>query len=141
MIEPKEVEINGKTFILSKFPAIAGREIVARYTSSALPKLGDYKINEEIMHKIMSYVGVKLNDKAPPLMLTTAALIDNHTKSWETLGKLEVAMMEYNCSFFLSGRVSTFLQDIAQKIPESISKILIHLSQQLSQKEKPPLTN
>lgn len=141
MIEPKEIEIDGKKFILSKFPAVAGREIVARYTGSALPKIGDYKINEEIMHKIMSYVGIKLNDKSPPLMLTTSALIDNHTGNWETLGRLEVAMMEYNCSFFLSGRISTFLKDIAQNIPESISKILIALSQQSLQTEKPPLTN
>jgi hypothetical protein len=141
MIEPKEIEIDGKKFILSKFPAIAGREIVARYTGSALPKLGDYKINEEIMHKMMSYVGIKLNEHSSPLMLVTPALIDNHTGNWETLGKLEIAMMEYNCSFFLSGRVSTFFQDIAQKIPESISKILIHLSQQLSQTEKQHSTN
>ena len=141
MIEPKEIEIDGKTFILSKFPAIAGREIVARYTSSALPKLGDYKINEEIMHKIMCYVGVKLNDKAPPLMLTTAALIDNHTKSWETLGKLEVAMMEYNCSFFRNGRISTFFQDVAQNIPAWISKMLMALSEQSLPTEKPSSTN
>jgi hypothetical protein len=141
MIEPKEIEIDGKTFILSKFPAVAGREIIARYTSSAIPKVGDYKVNEEIMQKMMMYVGVKIHDKSAPLMLTTTALIDNHTGNWETLAKLEVAMMEYNCSFFLSGRVSTFLQDIAQKIPESISKILIHLSQQSSLTEKQPSTN
>jgi len=93
------------------------------------------------MHKMMCYVGVKLNEHGSPLMLTTTSLIDNHTGNWETLAKLEVAIMEYNCSFFLSGRVSTFFQDIAQKIPESISKILILLSQQSSQTEKPPSMN
>jgi hypothetical protein len=136
MIEPKEIEIDGKKFILSKFTATEGIEIVPRYLSSALPKIGDFNTNKEMMNKIMCFVGVKLNDHGAPLMLTTKALIDNHTGNWETLLKLITAMMEYNCSFFLNGRVSTFFQDIAQNIPEWISKTLILLSQQSSRTEK-----
>jgi hypothetical protein len=141
MIEPKEIEIDGRKFILSKFTATAGLEIVPRYISSALPKIGDYNINKEMRDKIMCFVGVKSNEHASPLMLTTVALIDNHTGNWETLLKLITAMMEYNCSFFLTGRISTFFQDIAQNIPEWISKILIRLSQQSSQMEKPVSKN
>ena len=33
-LEPKQVEIDGCSFILSKFPAVEGREIYAKYTSS-----------------------------------------------------------------------------------------------------------
>lgn len=139
MIEPKEVNIDGKEFILSKFPAIAGREIVAKYPLSGLPKLGDYQVNEETMLKLMSYVGVNIDDK--PLMLSTRGLVDNHTGSWETLGKIEWAMMEYNCSFFQNGRISTFFEDFAQKLPQWISKTLMDLSAQLSQTERQPSTN
>ena len=140
MIEPKEEEIDGKIYILSKFPAIAGREIIAKYPISILPKIGDYQVSEETMLKLMCYVGIPRKD-SQPLMLTTKVLIDNHVKDWEVLLKIESLMMEYNCSFFRNGRISTFFQDVAQNIPAWISKTLIALSEQLSQKVKPPSTN
>lgn len=135
LLEQKQVIIDDRVFILSKFPAVAGREIVANYPLTGLPKIGDYKLNEEIMIKLMSFVGVPKGDTI--LRLNSIALIDNHTGNWETLAKIEVAMMEYNCSFFQNGRVSTFLADAAQTIPRWIIKILTDLSAQLSQKEKP----
>lgn len=139
LIEIKDVTVDGRNFVLSKFPAIAGREIIAQYPLSGLPKIGNYKTNEETMLKLMSYVGVRLNDTV--INLSTPDLINNHTGNWETLVKLEAAMMEYNCSFFQNGRVSTFLNDTAQNMPRWIIKILTGLSEQLSQTEKPPSTN
>jgi hypothetical protein len=141
MIEPKEIEIDGKKFIISKFPAVAGREIIAKYIPSIMPKVGDYKVNEETMLKMMKYVGVVIDNSAIPIILSTQALIDNHVKNWEMLGKLEIALMEYNCSFFQSGRISTFLTDIAQKVPGWTIKMLTVLSAQLSKVEKPPSVN
>lgn len=139
MIEAKVEVIDGKEFILSKFPAVAGREIIAKYPMSAIPKLGDYEVNQETMLKLMSFVAVKINDQE--LRLSTQSLVDNHVPSWETLAKIEMAMMEYNCSFFQSGRISTFLTDLEQMLPVWVSKMLTALSQQLSQMEKPPLKN
>ena len=139
LLEPKHVTIDDKEFVLSKFPAVAGREIIAKYPLSGLPKVGDYKVNEETMLKLMSFVAVTKGDAV--IRLTTVSLVDNHTGSWETLAKVEIAMMEYNCSFFQNGRVSTFLNDSAQKVPAWISKILMALSAQLSQTEKRPSTS
>ncbi len=135
LLEPKEIEIDGKVFIISKFPAIAGREIITQYPISGLPKIGEYKVNEQIMLKLMSYVAVSINSQ--PLQLTTQVLIDNHVGSWETLAKLEIAMIEYNVSFLENGRASTFLNDIAQNIAPWITKILTPLTEQLSAAEKP----
>jgi hypothetical protein len=140
MIEPKPISIKNpdgteSNFILSKFPAVAGREIVVKYPLSGMPKLGDYAVNEETMLKLMAYVAV--DHANGPIQLSTRALIDNHVKSWETLGKLEIAMMEYNCSFFANGRVSTFFDGIAQKLPTLIQKILMDSLRQLSEKNKP----
>ena len=58
LLEPKEIELpdqSGKLhkFIISKFSAFDGREICTQYPMSALPKLGDYKANEEILQKIV----------------------------------------------------------------------------------------
>lgn len=145
MIEPKEITITtmagaDKTYILSKFPAIAGREIVAKYPLSSMPKLGDYAVSEETMLKLMRYVSVPL-DSGQTLALTTSALVNNHVPEWETLAKLEVAMLEYNTSFFSVGKISTALGAFEARLPALITQILTGLSAQSSQAAKPRSTN
>lgn len=105
LLEPKEESFKAqsgveKTYILHKFTAIAGREIVAKYN---LAKDGDYAIGEETMFKLMNFVcAIDANGK--PLRLSTAALVDNHIPDWEVLARIELAMMQYNCSFFPKGK-------------------------------------
>jgi hypothetical protein len=138
MLQPKDIEINGKTYILTKFPAVAGREIITQYVASGIPKIGDYKVNEEMMLKLMCYVFVPMPN-GNPLALSNRMLIDNHVvgdDAWETLGKIEIAMMEYNCSFFRNGRISSFFDDFAQKLPQWIIKISTALSDRSSQTTK-----
>lgn len=130
-----------RTYVLSKFPAIAGREIVAGYPLSGMPKIGDYKVNEEIMLKLMAHVGVRVEGRDAPLELSTRALVDNHVPDWETLARIEWAMMELNCSFFGNGRALSFLQGIAQQAREWISETLTHLSEQSSKVAAPPSKN
>lgn len=115
MIEPKEIIIDGLKFVIHKFPALIGYEIVSKYLPFLLSKSSDYDIKQPILFKIMKFVGVVLESHAQPLMLVTEALIDNHVKNWEILAKIESAIMEYNCSFFQEGRLSNFLEDIALK--------------------------
>lgn len=142
MIEPKEIVITtqkgeNKPFIISKFPAVQGREIIAKYPLSAMPKLGDYAVNEETMLKLMAFVAVP-RDTGEPLQLTTRGLIDNHVPDWETLARIEVAMMEYNVSFFGNGKGSTFLEAITKKAQAFLSQTLTDLSGLSSQKTKRP---
>jgi hypothetical protein len=135
LLEPKDVEIAGidgkvRKFIISKFPAIAGREIVAKYPLSAMPKLGDYAVNEETMFKLMAYVGVAIEGNNV-IRLDTRAKIDNHVPEWETLMKIELEMMKYNTSFFGKGEISSFLKTTIQKSLQSISPMLKDWSGQL----------
>lgn len=138
--QTKEIEINGKTYIISELPPIAGREIITQYLPSALPKLGDYKANEQLMLKMMSFVSVVVNG-GEQVKLSTQAAIDSHVDSWETLLQLEKAMIEYNCSFFQNGLASTFFSGIAQSIPQFITKTLTDSLAQLYKAEKQPSTN
>lgn len=137
MLEPKEIEVKTlrgdmKTYVLSKFPAISGREIVSGYPLTGVPKIGDYKSNEEIMLKLMAYVSAKPDAEKPAIPLITRALVDNHVPDFETLVKLEIEMMRYNTSFFGKGEVSTFFATTIKKVLVSISPTLIPLLQQLS---------
>lgn len=146
MIEPKSITLptqagETRNYVLSKFPAIAGREIVAKYPLSNVPKLGDYNVSEEVMLKLMAHVGVETTPGQPPLMLTTRGLVDNHVPDWEVLARLEWAMLEYNCSFFGNGLNSDFFASIRAKAPAWISQILTALSAQSSQADKPPSMN
>ena len=146
LLQPKEFPVTitaedgtvtNRVFILSKFPAVAGREIVAQYPVSALPKVGDYKTNEAIMLRLMSFVAV-ITEAGATQRLQTRELVDNHVPDWETLAKLEVAMMEYNCSFFRDGRVSTFFDNFAQKAQALILQTLTGLLAQSSQAGRQP---
>lgn len=136
MIEPKDIEIDGKVYIISKFPATVGREIITKYISSSIPKIGDYKVNEEMMYKALNYVAIYHQGTQKPMQLSTPELINNHVKNWEILIKLEKEIIEYNCSFFLIGRISDLLKDCAQKAPVLISKMLTDLLVRLSQADK-----
>lgn len=141
MLEPKELPVKGqdgkeRVYIISKFPAIAGREIVAKYPVSNIPKVGEYTQSEEVMLKLMAFVAIKLEDGREQL-LTTRALVDNHVPDWEVLARLEWAMLEYNTSFFGDGLNSGFFESISQKAVAKISKTLTPLLAQLLQTEKP----
>src|SRR4051812_21747791 len=99
LLDPSELILEddqGKPhkYVLSKFPAVQGREIIAKYPTSALPKIGDYAVSEEVMLKLMSFVAAESN--GTQVRLATRALVDNHVPSWEMLARIEMAMMEKN---------------------------------------------
>ena len=144
LLEPKKTEIDGKTYILHKFPCIAGREIISKYPLSSVPKLGDYATNEEVMLKLMSYVcaiSKNKDGKVLEVQLNDKMLVEKHVPSWETLIKIEKAMLEYNCSFLEEGLISSFLGDLVQNFPQWISKMLTGLLEGLSEQEKLRSTN
>src|SRR5665213_2354770 len=145
MLEPLTVEITTlkgeqRTYIISKFPALAGREIVAIYPLTAIPQVGNYVGNEAVMMQLMSYVAVRLANGSEQL-LVSKALIDNHVPDWETLVKIEIEMMKYNTSFFQQGVVSGFLKTIGMNFLTSITPTLTPLLQQLSEAVRQRLKN
>lgn len=122
LLQPKEIEINGKTYRISKFPATVGREIIAKYPVSNMPKIGDYQVSEEIMVKLMSFVEVVAGDRSIRLM--TRELINNHVPDWEALAQLEWEMLQYNCSFLTNGKILSFLEKLAHLAEQKISEML-----------------
>lgn len=141
MIQPKEVSVScqdgtERQFVISKFPAIAGREIVTQYPITAAPKLGDYAANEVLLLKVMAYVAA-VGEGGRQIQLTTRALVDNHVPDFECLMRLEAAMFEYNVSFFQNGKALTFLSGIEAKAKALISQTLTEWSERSSVKTSP----
>lgn len=128
-----------RTYVLHKFDAISGREIVAKYPMSSVPKLGDYAVNEETMFKLMAFVAVDLDSKMQ--FLTTKALITNHIPDWETLARIEWAMLEYNTSFFGDGKTLATFAGIGETLKAWITSILTASLAASSERTRPPSTN
>lgn len=146
LIKPKEIELadlDGKVhrFVISRFDAIKGREIVTKYLTSNLPRLGDYDISNKTMLDLMSYVGVPASSDLGYIKLTTPALIINHVPDWELLGKIEKEMIAYNSSFFEAGKISSFFEELAQKFLQSIFATLMQSSPPSAEHDSPPSTN
>lgn len=143
LINPKEliIKFEGEEykFNISKLPATVAREIISKYPVSNMPKLGDYKVSEETMLKLISYTERVYDDRVQPL--TSKTLIDNHVPSWEILVQLEAYMLDYNCSFFDIGKVLNSLKEwkaLAQ--PKNIKTLMDSLVQ-LLQAAGQPLEN
>jgi len=144
LLSPKEINIDGIVFYISKFDCIEGREIIFNYTSSNIPKIGNYRLSEEMMLKLMTFVAVSDDSGNKTILLSKKILgahLNNSEFPWQTLCKLEAAMMEYNVSFFQNGGASTFFGDFAQKVPAWISSTLTDSLGQLLQTEQPPSKN
>lgn len=144
LIEPKEIKVkdrNGKekTFIISLIPATYAREIVAQWTANAMPKLGDYYVNEAMMFKIMCYVAVP--NKSGQLRLSTRELIDNHVPDLWMLESLEKEMAQYNFGFFLGEEFSNLKERIIRIFSIWLTQIMTTSFRQSLQPEKPPSTN
>lgn len=140
LIDPKEIEIKGKRYVISKFPATAGREILMKYPASNVPKLGDYDESHAAMLKLMGYVEAVTED-GRQIRLVTEALINNHVLDWETLVQLEKEMIGYNCSFFQNGTALTFLETLMGEAGAKVTAMLTPLLDRLLPREQPPSTN
>lgn len=134
LIEPKSITLttqDGKerTYTISKFPAIIGREIVASYPLAnmiSLAKDSEYKRSEEAMLKLMSFVSA-FSENGTEFRLSTPALVDNHVPDWHMLMQLEWAMLEYNVGFLQKGLKSEFLVEFSRKASSSIAPMLTDL--------------
>jgi hypothetical protein len=141
-LNAKRIPVKGRDgdereYYISHFPAVAGREIVTQYPVTAMPKIGEYKTNEALMLRVLSYVAAIVPDGEGGdrvVQLTTRELVDNHAGDYERLLRLEWAMMEYNTSFFGQGKGSTFFAGIEAKAKALISQTLTDFLRQSSRK-------
>jgi len=122
LIKPKLIEItnidgNLLKFNISRLPAIVGREILAGYPSSLIPKVGEYKVNETLMIKLISYVeGFNGNDE--PIALNSYHVINSYVTDTTTLMLIELEMFKYNFPFLKFEKSRGFLFSFLSKIKD-----------------------
>lgn len=141
LINPKEIKLTDRkgverTYFLSEIPATYSREIVAQWTANALPKMGDYSVNHEMMMKIMSYVAVA-NKDGKHMRLVTRELVDSHVPDLLMLEILEKEMAKYNWDFFLGEELSNLKNRFFRILNIWLTQILTDSLRQSFKPEKP----
>jgi len=141
MLETKTIDLGGKTYTLSKFPAWEGTVLMSKLPVSMLPKIGDFEVYKESLAEVLSYVSVPMKS-GQPIKLISPELINNHVSDWETVLKLFKAMVEYNTSFLADGGLSNLLNGItSNSLPELLARTLQVFSQLSSPKDSQPSMN
>lgn len=145
LLKPREIVVNDndgvqKTFLISKFDAVVGREIIAQYPLAMLPKVGEYRLSESLMFLLMAYVAVQ-QEGAAPMRLTNRALVNNHVTDAVQLLQIEWAMMENNFGFFIGGRTLSLLEAVGQKYLRKIIEMLTGSSATSQEINSPVSTN
>lgn len=139
-IEPKEINIDGKTFIIHKLPATVAIEIMFKFGNGVLPKIGNFALAEEMMVKMMSYASLK-RPNLPDLPLSTRELIDNHCVDYKTYLKVLEEVRRYSELFLISGNSLDFLKSLIAMLPAKLASISSQLSPVSSTESSPPSTN
>lgn len=139
LIKPLEIKIKDidgieQTFIISRLNAMLGREVIAKYPLSSMPKIGDYETNKDTMLKLISHTQKVLSD-GTKITLNSEALINNHITDGETLMKLEYEMLKYNISFLANGSIQKLVQRIKEALPNIATRILNQSLQSSFQKK------
>ena len=140
LIEPKEITVDGKTFVISKLPATVAIEVMERGGKAVIPKLGDFATLEEMMLKTISYVAIRRTG-LPDLQLDSKDLVNNHLPDWRTYLKVLEEIRGYNNLFLISGNSWDFLKAVIQMLPAKLVAMLTPVSPVSSTLDTPPSTS
>lgn len=134
--EYKLIELNATKYRILPMDVFDGRRIMHEYPMTMLPKIGDYKANEELFKILMRYVEVEL---APNIWqkLDTDELIRQHVSAKDTI-VLEREVVDLTTGFFSSGKLMTIGMEITEFFIKKLILTLTQLSGELLQADEQP---
>lgn len=140
MIDPKNVEITDmggtiRKYRIGKIPYLSGgREVASQFVTSASPKIGNYKTNENLSRIMFANTAVIL-ENGRELKLVTDELVNNHVPDFWTGVKLEQQILEHNLGFSVAGKVLEFQQTLTEELPGWILKMATLWQQSLHKQD------
>ena len=122
-IEPKEIEIDGGKFIISKIPAVQSQQIYGAIMRESKDD-GDVAmtyLSTETAISLLSYTAAVTADGGSDgwTVLDDENQVDFACKSIEMLIKLEAAMIRYNFSFLFDGTLQEVLEVLRDSNPDT----------------------
>ena len=114
-INPEDVDIGGKTFVISTIPCIPAHQI---FMSAIGPlQQGRFEdIPRDTVLRLMSYVAVRL-ENGTAIPLSSEAWVNEHVSDLFTLISLEARMISRNFSFLSDGRLQRLLETAMGQAP------------------------
>lgn len=136
--EPKEFHtLKSGTFIISKFPALAGRKIMFTYPLANTIKLVEYVQSEDIAAELLQYTE-HVTDHGN-IRIENKVLIDQHLDNWYDMVSVEIATLYYNFDFLGDGNLLSFWKTLTGGLEDKTIKILTRFVATLSEKGLRPL--
>lgn len=136
LLEPKEVEINGCKFLISKMPCTVAQEVIVKLPTGFIPMLSNFETSQEMAFKMLSYCERIYGGDKANVPLISKEIIDNHVPDFNTLIQLEAECINYNFDFFANGKAWNFLNKGVCLAESKLSGILTDLLDRLLQAEK-----
>ena len=138
LIKPTEVTIKDldgveRTYRVGRFPALIGLDILAQIPSNFSTLAKQTQRLSQLAVQMCPYAAVDVpldEGGSHEVMLSTAALIDNHVPDSQTLALLCFAIARHNTDFFGSGDQS-FLDFLSEKLVDLLPKIIQMLTESL----------
>jgi len=137
------IDVKGKEHIfqIGKVPWMGGgREILAEYIPSGLPKVGDYQKNETLA-RILYANAVKIDSDGNHHPLTTDSMINNHVPDVKVAMELEAAVFDKSTDFLILGKVLEYRTAWSQTLDSVLADLPTQLQKLLSGLASPPLPN
>lgn len=104
MLEPKEITVDNKKYLIHKFPAMQGILLVGRVPNAMAITLENLEESKSVWNEVFSYVAVPIaHSNNAPLFLTTDELINNHVRGWKQMTEIFREIMRYNDGFLPGG--------------------------------------
>ena len=104
MLEPKEISIGDKKYIIHKFPAWQGVHLAGKMPFAVDFEGADEEGRKKVWAEVFTYIAVPMPNGGSPLFLTTQDLINNHVKGWPEMLELFTTVSEYNRGFLAVGK-------------------------------------
>lgn len=141
LLKPKQIEINGNKFIISKMPCTVAQEVIMKLPTGFIPMLSNFEVSQDMAFKMLSYCERVYDGGQANVPLISKEIIDNHVPDFNTLIQLEAECINYNYDFFANGKAWIFLNKGVCLAESKVSGILTDLLDRLLQAGGQPSTN
>lgn len=127
---------NSHVYYIGHIPyASGGREVGTQYMTTGAPKIGNYKVNQELAWIIYKYV-VFVDAEGNEFALDTQIMIDNHVPDFMVGVSIEAASLEKLLGFSVIGKLHEYRTVWMAELPKLTTKILTLLKQSLQESDK-----
>lgn len=109
-LDPKEVEVGGKTYRISRIPALEAQAVYADIirTTGDYGDLGMTMMPESLVLRILKYCAVKV-ETGDFIVLDTRDIVNTNLTRTIDLIALQLEMVKHNFSFLTDGSLTSLL--------------------------------